>query len=81
MLLYSSHDVSLNMALGFLSYNVTLMPGYGASLHFHLYLDEKSGYIVKVKLFKLFFSFSIEINITNTNCQFYISTSINSYNT
>lgn len=47
MHLYSGHDVSLASVLGFLR-NIQSMPGFGASLHFHVYRNETIGHTVKV---------------------------------
>jgi len=47
MHLYSGHDITISMVTGFLG-NIKL-PDFGASLHFHLYLDKKIGYIIKVR--------------------------------
>lgn len=47
MYLYAGHDVSIGMTMGFLN-NYISMPGFGSSVHFHLYLSEKIGYTIKV---------------------------------
>lgn len=49
MHLYSGHDISIATALGFLGNRIEI-PDFGASLNFHVYLDETIGYIVKVCL-------------------------------
>lgn len=49
MHIYSGNDISMGFALEFLSI-FSEMPKFGASLHLHLYLDEKLGYIIKVCL-------------------------------
>jgi len=48
MHLYSGHDISILMMMGFLG-NIIDMPDFGASLHLHLYLDKTIGYSVKVR--------------------------------
>ncbi|KAE9537494.1 hypothetical protein AGLY_006517 [Aphis glycines] len=50
MYLYSGHDISISMAISFLG-NIIEIPGFGASLHFHMYHDVTNGYIVKVLYF------------------------------
>lgn len=48
MHLYSSHDITLKAALSSLGDSTIDLPDYGASLHFHLYLNETVGYNIKV---------------------------------
>lgn len=47
MYLYAGHDVSIGMTMGFLN-NYVSTPGFGGSIHFHLYLSEKNEYTIKV---------------------------------
>jgi len=47
MHLYAGHDISLGMAMRFLG-NTIEWPGFGASLHFHMYYDVTKGYTIKV---------------------------------
>lgn len=48
MLFYSGHDISIALAMGFLG-NIIELPGFGASLHLHLYQDESNEYSIKVR--------------------------------
>uniref|UniRef100_A0A2S2R667 acid phosphatase n=2 Tax=Sipha flava TaxID=143950 RepID=A0A2S2R667_9HEMI len=48
MYLYAGHDISLGTVLYFLGNRSIITPDFGASIHFHLYLDKTVGYIVKV---------------------------------
>lgn len=50
MHLYSGHDISIAMTMGFLG-NIIELPDFGASLHFHLYNDEQNGYTIKVYVY------------------------------
>ncbi|XP_060879222.1 lysosomal acid phosphatase-like isoform X1 [Metopolophium dirhodum] len=50
MYLYSGHDISIGMAMSFLGHTIE-WPGFGASLHFHMYYDVTKGYTVKVFYF------------------------------
>lgn len=47
MQLYSCHDDNIATSMAFLG-NAVELPGFGASLHFHLYYDETVGYNIKV---------------------------------
>lgn len=48
MYLYGGHDLTLGTVMYFLGINSIITPDYGASIHFHLYLDKNVGYIIKV---------------------------------
>jgi len=48
MHLYSVSDITIRMAMRFLGNTIDEMPGFGASLHFHMYYDITKGYTVKV---------------------------------
>lgn len=49
MHLYSSHDVSIKAVIASLMKDSIIdLPDFGASLHFHLYVDETVGYNIKV---------------------------------
>lgn len=45
--LYSGHDMSVGLILGFLD-NFPETIDFGASVHLHLHFDERIGYTVKV---------------------------------
>lgn len=49
MYLYAGHDLSLGTVNYFLGNNITNIPDFGASIHFHLLLDDTMGYIIKVR--------------------------------
>lgn len=49
MHIYSGNDISVGFVLEFFN-AISEMPEFGASVHFHLYHDEKFGYFVKVCL-------------------------------
>lgn len=49
MNLYAGHDMSLGTMMYFLGNNITKVPEFGASIHFHLYLDKTMGYIMQVE--------------------------------
>lgn len=48
MYLYAGHDITIGMTLGFME-NYNSVPGFGGSLHFHLYLNKTDEYTIKVK--------------------------------
>lgn len=56
MQLYSGHDLTLTMIMGFLG-NIIEVPSFGASLHIHLHHDEINGHIVKVLISSILCNF------------------------
>lgn len=58
MHLYSGHDISIAMIMGFFGKFIN-MPDFGASLHLHLHLDKTIGYTIKVRTSKLFLKYEL----------------------
>lgn len=54
MQLYSCHDDNIATTMAFLG-NAIEMPGFGASLHFHLYHDETIGHSIKVQVYYIYY--------------------------
>ncbi|XP_029342532.1 lysosomal acid phosphatase isoform X2 [Acyrthosiphon pisum] len=72
MHLYSGSDISIGMAMSFLGHIIE-MPGFGASLHFHMYYDVTKGYTVKAFYFDRWDnekSEEISIPICGNPCKF-----------